>query len=132
MFHYKDRKDIWKGEGIYHVTFNVAGKESLLGELKAVPREMLRRYYKDEAKWRAIPAVNDKNEVAMVDLSPLGFAISEDLKLFGKRHEGIPHPLYSVGKEGCEAVCTTGIAWIPDWSHTDSKEDGRMATAGGW
>ena len=81
MFHYKDRKDIWKGEGIYHVTFNVAGKESLLGELKAVPREMLRRYYEDEAKWRAIPAVNDKDEVAMVELSPLGFAISEDLKL---------------------------------------------------
>lgn len=89
MFHYKDRKDIWKGEGIYHVTFNVAGKECLLGELKAVPREMLLRYYKDEAKWRAIPAVNDKDEVAMVELSPLGFAISEDLKLFGKRHEGM-------------------------------------------
>ena len=71
------------------MTFNVAGKECLLGELKAVPREMLRRYYKDEAKWRAIPAVNDKDEVAMVELSPLGFAISEDLKLFGKRHEGM-------------------------------------------
>ena len=89
MFHYKERKDIWKGEGIYHVTFNVAGKEPLLGELKVVPREKVRRYYADEEKWRAIPAVTEADEVAMVDLSPFGKAISEDLKLFQQRHEGM-------------------------------------------
>lgn len=89
MFHYKERKDIWKGEGIYHVTFNVAGKESLLGELKVVPREKVRRYYADEEKWRAIPAVTEADEVAMVDLTPLGQAISEDLRKFEQRHEGM-------------------------------------------
>lgn len=89
MFHYKERKDIWKGEGIYHVTFNVAGKEPLLGELKVVPREKVRRYYADEEKWRAIPAVTEADEVAMVDLTPLGQAISEDLRKFQQRHEGM-------------------------------------------
>ena len=89
MFHYKERKDIWKGEGIYHVTFNVAGKEPLLGELKVVPREKVRRYYADEEKWRAIPAVTEADEVAMVDLTPLGQAISEDLRKFEQRHEGM-------------------------------------------
>ena len=89
MFHYKERRDIWKGEGIYHVTFNVSQKENLLGELKAVPRERLRRYYADDEKWCAIPAVTDNDEVAMVDLSPFGQAVSEDLKKFQQRHEGM-------------------------------------------
>lgn len=32
-FVWKDKKDIWKGEGIYFITFAVSGRERLLGNL---------------------------------------------------------------------------------------------------
>ncbi len=32
-FHWKGHKDIWKGEGIYHLTFVVAGRKCILGQL---------------------------------------------------------------------------------------------------
>jgi len=34
MFTWKDRKDMWKGEGIYHLTFAVVGRKKILSELK--------------------------------------------------------------------------------------------------
>lgn len=34
-FEWKAPKDIWKGVGIYHITFTVAGRKRLLGELVA-------------------------------------------------------------------------------------------------
>lgn len=36
-FTWKDKKDIWKGEGIYHLTFVVTGRQKLLGELVEIP-----------------------------------------------------------------------------------------------
>lgn len=32
-FSWKDKKDIWKGEGIYFVTFVVTGRQRLLEDL---------------------------------------------------------------------------------------------------
>lgn len=37
-FTWKDKKDIWKGEGIYFLTFVVAGRQKLLGELVDIPQ----------------------------------------------------------------------------------------------
>ena len=39
-FSWKGHKDIWKGEGIYHLTFVVAGRKRLLGELVALGGRM--------------------------------------------------------------------------------------------
>lgn len=41
-FTWKSPKDIWKGEGIFHLTFMVVGRKPLLGEL--VPLERSRAY----------------------------------------------------------------------------------------
>lgn len=38
-FVWKAPKDIWKGEGIYHLTFVVAGRRPLLGELVEIPHD---------------------------------------------------------------------------------------------
>ena len=37
-FEWKAHKDIFKGPGIYHLTFAVAGRRPLLGELVALER----------------------------------------------------------------------------------------------
>ena len=44
-FTWKSPKDIWKGEGIYHLTFVVAGRRQLLGELVAEYPDVSRPFY---------------------------------------------------------------------------------------
>lgn len=65
MFHWKDHNSIWKGEGIYHLTFNVRDREPLLGVLCGTEAD------------------------ARVELSPIGFAVSADLSKIEERHPGV-------------------------------------------
>lgn len=65
MFHWKDHNSIWKGEGVYHLTFNVRDRMPLLGTMCG------------------------GEEDAHVELTPLGFAISADLARFEERHPGV-------------------------------------------
>lgn len=80
-FQWKDPKDIWKGEGVYHLTFAVAERRPLLGRLVALTD--VTRPYEDtnERKYTT--------KLATVRLSPLGFEISRDLREFQKRHSNI-------------------------------------------
>ncbi len=86
-FTWKDRKDIWKGEGIYHLTFVVEGRRPLLGKLVAEYPDVTRPFFMNLTK--RVPAVNEQGQLAMVQLSPLGQAISQDLNAFELRHPGI-------------------------------------------
>lgn len=46
-FVWKDPKVIWKGVGIYHITFMVAGRRPLLGELVAEYPNVSRPFYRN-------------------------------------------------------------------------------------
>ena len=93
-FKWKDKKDIWKGEGIYFVTFAVSGRQRLLGSLV--------RILKDQSYTPARPSdqlepkqlegrwnVEKYGEhTATVRKSQLGFLIADDLQNIEKRHPG--------------------------------------------
>lgn len=85
-FSWKDNGKIFKGEGIYHLTFNVAGKRSLLGELVAEYPDVSRPFYRELTK--RVPAVNERGELAMVRLTPFGKAVSADLNALKERYKG--------------------------------------------
>lgn len=115
-FHWKDPKDIWKGEGIYHLTFVIAGRYPLLGHLEAIdPMQWpgyvglnqgrhdtvktvaqfsaidekendFQVYYSDRCQPKPIDA---EGHIAKVCLTPLGYAISNDLKNFEQHHPGM-------------------------------------------
>lgn len=65
MFHWKDHSNVWKGEGIYHLTFNVRNREPLLGTICGTEAD------------------------AHVELTPIGFAISADLSKIEERYPGV-------------------------------------------
>ena len=85
-FHWKKHSEIWKGEGIYHLTFVVAGRRPLLGELVSEKPDVTRPFYKNVTK--EVPAINAQGELAMIRLSPFGKAVSADLNALGERYEG--------------------------------------------
>lgn len=85
-FEWKSDGKIFKGVGIYHLTFNVAGKRSLLGELVAEYPDVSRPFYRNLTK--RVPAVNERGELAMVRLSPFGKAVSADLNNLKNRYKG--------------------------------------------
>ena len=84
-FVWKDPKDIFKGEGIYHVTFAVEGRRPLLGELVAEFPDVTRPFYRNLT--RRVPAVNERGELAMVRLTDLGKAVSADLNALEERYK---------------------------------------------
>ena len=110
-FVWKAPKDIWKGVGIYHITFVVAGRKRLLGELVEIPHgskgENTLSYDGDVTRpldneglmpddaqlpyegWRKELSTS---ELATVRLSPLGTAILHDLQRLPARYEipGLP------------------------------------------
>lgn len=110
-FKWKAPKDIWKGVGIYHITFVVAGRKRLLGELVEIPHgskgENTLSYDGDLTRpldneglmpdkaqlpyegWRKELSTS---ELATVRLSPLGTAILHDLQRLPARYEipGLP------------------------------------------
>lgn len=67
-FTLKSPKDIWKGEGIYHLTFVVAGRRQFLGELVAEYPDVSRPFYRNLTK--IVPTVNERGELAMVVTCP--------------------------------------------------------------
>lgn len=85
-FKWKAPKDIWKGVGIYHLTFVVAGRRPLLGEIVAEYPDVSRPIYRNLTK--RVPAVNDRGELAMMRLSPFGKAVSDDLNALKERYKG--------------------------------------------
>ena len=85
-FEWKNSKDIFKGPGIYHLTFAVAGRRPLLGELVAEYPDVSRPFYRNLT--RRVPAVNELREMAMVRLSPFGKAVSADLNALKERYKG--------------------------------------------
>lgn len=84
-FVWKAPKDIWKGVGIYHLTFVVAGRRQLLGELVAEFPDMTRPFYRNLT--RRVPAVNERGELAMVRLTDFGKAVSADLNALEMRYQ---------------------------------------------
>ena len=80
-FVWKDRKDIFKGEGVYHVTFAVEGRVPLLGELQGLASDVARPSVINEKK--------RTSSLATVQLTPFGFAVSDDLRSFEERHDGV-------------------------------------------
>lgn len=72
-FTWKDNGKIFKGEGIYHLTFVVVGRKKLLGRL--VPLEQCAR-----------KGVKRKTELADVEYSPLGLRIHRKVEELEQRH----------------------------------------------
>ena len=85
-FVWKNPKDIWKGVGIYHITFVVSGRKRLLGELVAEYPDVSRPFYRNLTK--RVPAINELGELAMVQLTPFGKAVSDDLNALKARYNG--------------------------------------------
>lgn len=93
-FVWKEPKDIWKGVGIYFVTFAVTGRERLLGNFVRIlddqsfaparstdhidPRQL-------EGRW---DVERFGEHTATVRLNALGFAIANDLNNIQMRHPG--------------------------------------------
>lgn len=93
-FKWKSKKDIWKGEGIYFVTFAVTGRQRLLGTLVRIledqsfaiarPSDQLEPKQLD-GRWN----VEKYGEhTATVRKSQLGFLIANDLQNITERHPG--------------------------------------------
>lgn len=93
-FKWKSKKDIWKGEGIYFVTFAVTGRQRLLGTLVRIledqsfalarPSDHLEPKQLD-GRWN----VEKYGEhTATVRKSQLGFLIANDLQNITERHPG--------------------------------------------
>ena len=95
-FEWKNSKDIFKGPGIYHLTFAVAGRRPLLGELVRIlddgsfaPVRDARGSHTDPQLLRGHwDADLFGHHTATVRLKPLGYEISEDLQHLSERHPG--------------------------------------------
>lgn len=98
-FQWKGHKDIWKGEGIYHLTFAVAGRRPLLGVVKGLSAEEIdhvaRRAGGTEdgstLPWDVsypdyVAAVKD---TAWVELTALGKAVERDISNYDLHHPGV-------------------------------------------
>lgn len=85
-FTWKDNGKIFKGVGIYHLTFVVAGRRPLLGKLLAEYPDVSRPFYRNLTK--RVPAVSERGELAMVRLTDFGKAVSADLNALTERYNG--------------------------------------------
>lgn len=125
-FTWKSPKDIWKGEGIYHLTFVVAGRQPLLGELVALPDS--RAYGKsDESNRSYEEGVSRPNntdglpyegwrkelcvtELATVRLSAFALAVSRDLMALPERYS-------YVATDGEPAIVICGKQFMDNHLH---------------
>ena len=95
-FEWKAHKDIFKGPGIYHLTFAVAGRRPLLGELVRILDDGSFAPVRDARGERTDPQLLRGHwdadlfghHTATVRLKPLGYEISEDLQHLSERHPG--------------------------------------------
>ncbi len=98
-FKWKGHKDIWKGEGIYHLTFAVAGRRPLLGVVKGLTAEEI-----DHATQMTVGAgerppqtwdvgnpayVDAVKDTAWVELTDLGKAVERDIANYDLHHPGV-------------------------------------------
>lgn len=85
-FVWKEHKDIFKGEGIYHLTFVVVGRQPLLGRLvpladsRAYSGSVERFYNNDVNPARHAVASKYTSGQATTELSTFGFAVHDHLK----------------------------------------------------
>ena len=93
-FVWKDPKDIWKGVGIYHLTFNVACDNLKLGTIRGRSKEEIAAVVQplldageacDASNPKYVAAVKG---MAWVELTPFGKAIDNDLRHFQDKHKG--------------------------------------------
>lgn len=130
-FEWKNHKDIWKGEGIYHLTFVVTNRRPLLGELVPLPRELsddalassTRPYLQDVKRppntdmplqppplpyerWRKELCTS---ELATVRLSAFAQAILHDLHALPER--------YNTEHSSTPAISLCGKQFMPDHLH---------------
>lgn len=93
-FTWKDKKDLWKGEGIYFLTFVVSGRQKLLGELVRILEDGSYAPVRstDQLDPRILYGRWDAEKYgehsATVRLNALGFEIAKDLQNITKRHPG--------------------------------------------
>lgn len=94
-FVWKDPKDIWKGVGIYHLTFRVACDELKLGVVRGRSKEEIAVVVQplldageacDASNPKYVEAVKG---MAWVEYNALGKAIDNDLRHFQDKHEGV-------------------------------------------
>lgn len=134
-FKWKKPKEIWKGEGIYHLTFVVVGRKPLLGEL--VPLERSRAYgYRNGSRAyngseesnrtyeKDVPRPNDTDvlpyegwrkelcvtELATVRLSEFALAVCRDLMALPERYS-------YAATDGEPAIVICGKQFMPDHLH---------------
>lgn len=89
-FSWKKRKDIFKGEGIYHLTFTVVGRKPLLGEL--VPIGQSRSYVMNVERSFNTNGTHRNTYIskeATVEPSPFGYAVSRDIQRLPERVDGL-------------------------------------------
>lgn len=93
-FTWKEPKNIFKGEGIYHMTFVVAGALSL-GTVKGRTKEEIAAVVQplldageacDVSNPKYVEAVR---RMAWVELTPFGKAVFQDIANFYKHHKGV-------------------------------------------
>ena len=93
-FKCKTNKHIFKGEGIYHLTFVVSGRRPLLGQL--VPIEQSKAYsrlqdkYYQQALRHALPT-RLTNQLATTELSELGYIVLNHLMELETNFEDFHH-----------------------------------------
>lgn len=93
MFTWKEHNHLWKGEGIYHLTFPVSHCHPLLGRLvmstpSASSHPPLPVNTLPAAAGSILPPAEPAIN-ARVELTEFGFQVSEDLQLFAERHKGV-------------------------------------------
>ncbi len=96
-FVWKEHGAIFKGEGVYFLTFVVMGRRPLLGELvpieraQAYSRGFSRRYARDVQRPDGMNGNGGKytSRIAAVELSRFGFAVSEHVGALSERVEGL-------------------------------------------
>ena len=93
-FEWKAPKDIWKGVGIYHLTFRVACDSLKLGTIRGRSKEEIAAMVQplldageacDASNPKYVAAVKG---MAWVELTPFGKAIDNDLRHFQDKHKG--------------------------------------------
>lgn len=92
VFEWKSDGKIFRGVGIYHLTFVVAGRRPLLGELVGVTTgasSTVERSSNINAMVDGSASVKEKARMAWVVFTPFGKAVDDMLRHYDEAHEGI-------------------------------------------
>lgn len=114
-FVWKSHKDIWKGEGVYHLTFAVAERRGLLGKLVALgesrsyTRCVKRNNVTDVNMGCSTQAPKLTSKMATTELSPFGFAVLEQLMAMPAR--------YTRDSDSEPVMTICGKQFMPDHLH---------------